>query len=115
MRGASSGFSVLVAGELLAIIFVHGAAVGVMVTFVGLAGFAFAGNRAGAASPQQLKQACRDGTLAAVGAWLLTAPLRLAAQNAPSWRFAGVELAFAALVGGLAALIVARATRSTDG
>lgn len=112
VRGASSGFSVLVVGELLGIIFLRGAAVGVMVTFVGLAGFAFAGNRAGAVSPGQLKQACRDGSLAAVGAWLLTVPLRITAGNPPSWRLGAVELGFAAAVGGLAGIIVARAIRS---
>ena len=116
VRGASSGFSVLLAGELLGIIFLSGAAVGVLVTFVGLAGFAFAGNRAGGASAGQPKRAARDGMLAAVGAWLLTLPLRIAAQNAPDLRFVAVQLAFAAAVGGLAGIIVARAAaRSADG
>lgn len=115
MSGASAGFTVLLVGEILAVVILRGAAVGVAVTFVGVTGYAVAGNRAAASSGGSTRTAARDGSLAAVGAWLLTLPLRLADRSFPGWHITMVELVFALIVGALAGSIVARATRKAGG
>lgn len=98
-KGASTGFTVLVLGELLAPLAgaVSSVLAGLWLSLVGAAGFAVAGRRVGLA-----RRVLLQGSVAALTALTLTLPLRLlsGAQQSP-YAFA-VSAVFALVVGGLA-------------
>ena len=110
MRGASVGFTVLLLGELVARVFL-GFQIGLALYLVAALAYALAGNRAARGTPS-VRDAARDGALAAVASYGLTMPLRVILHEGPSIRAAEVAIAFAAIVGALAAVIVARARRA---
>ena len=101
MRGASTGFTVLLVGELLAPLAAGlGSVVGLLwLSLVGAAGFVTAGSRVGTARITWLQ-----GGLAAVAALALTVPLRMLVglDTAEQWYAVGVSAIFGLVVGALA-------------
>lgn len=109
MRGASWGFSVLLVGELL-VLNALGMNDGLVLYVVAAAAYALAGNRAVRPPIASVRDAARDGALAATGAYALTVPLRLIVGSTSTTVLSVVvAAAFAAVVGGLAGTIVGRA------
>ncbi|MCW2616250.1 MAG: hypothetical protein JWN08_3244 [Frankiales bacterium] len=99
VRGASTGFTVLVLGELLAPVAgaVSSVLAGLWLSLVGAAGFALAGRRVGRA-----RRTVLQGAAAALGALTLTLPLRVLADAPQSPYAFAVSAVFAVVVGGLA-------------
>lgn len=109
VKGGLTGFLILVFGELITFP-IRGS--GLILYWVALIAYAVAGNRAAAASVQSAPRAARDGALAAAFAFCLTLPLRLAAHSSSlSLLYVAVQIPTALVVGGLAAMIAARARR----
>jgi xanthine/uracil permease len=101
VRGASTGFTVLLLGELLSPL-VSGLSpvVGLLwLSLVGAAGFVVAGSRVGVARAPRLQ-----GSLAALAALVLTIPLRMLAglETAQQWYAVLVSAVFGLLVGAIA-------------
>jgi hypothetical protein len=109
VRGGFQGFVILLFGELLTLPFRGN---GLILYWVALVAYAWAGNRAASASLASVPRAARDGAGAAVFAYLLTIPLRQMSHSLSfSFLYTVVALATAVIIGGLAAVIVARARR----
>jgi hypothetical protein len=108
VRGASGGFSVLVVGELVAIAvgLVSGPVGGVVFALTAAAGPVTAGTLAARSGPPVLQ-----GVLAAVLAYVLTVPLRLAGPGLPASE-ATFGVVAAAVLGAVAGRLAQRAGRS---
>lgn len=110
VRGGFQGFVILLFGELLTLPFRGN---GLILYWVALVAYAWAGNRAATASLASVPRAARDGACAAVFAYLLTIPLRQMAHSLSfSFLYTVLALVTALVIGGLAAVIVARARRT---
>lgn len=98
-KGASSGFTVLVLGELLSPLAgaVSELLAGLWLSLVGAAGFVVAGRRVGLA-----RRALVQGAVAALAALTLTLPLRLLSRSEQSPYAFAVSAVFAVVVGALA-------------
>ncbi len=98
-KGASSGFTVLLVGELLAPVAgaVSGVLAGLWLSLVGAAGFVVAGRRVGVA-----RRPVVQGAVAALAALTLTLPLRLLSRADQSPYAFAVSAVFALVVGALA-------------
>lgn len=98
VRGASSGFTVLVLGELLLPLVGMASPVlaGLWLSLVGATGFVIAGRKVGRARRPLLQ-----GAAAALGALTLTLPLRALVGSGTGGYALVVGAVFALLVGGL--------------
>ena len=101
VQGASSGFTVLVIGELMSplVAGIHPVIGLLWLSLVGAAGFVVAGSRIGAARRTWLQ-----GALAALAALALTIPLRmLVGLDTPAqWYAVAVSAVFGLVVGAIA-------------
>jgi hypothetical protein len=101
VRGASTGFTVLLVGELLAPLAgqVNGTLGLLWVSMVGAAGFVTAGSRIGTSASPWL-----HGAVAALLALLLTVPLRLlvGVDSTAGWYRIAVSAVFSIIVGAIA-------------
>ncbi|MDE0775873.1 hypothetical protein [Nocardioides sp.] len=101
VRGASTGFTVLILGELLAPLAAQlNTTLGLLwVSMVGAAGFVVAGSRIGVASNPWLQ-----GAITALAAFLLTVPLRLLVgiDSGAGWYRLAVSAVFSIIVGAIA-------------
>ncbi len=113
VRGGFQGFVILLFGELLTLPFRGN---GLILYWVALVAYAWAGNRAASASVALVPRAARDGACAAMFAYLLTIPLRQMSHSLSfSFLYTVLALMTALIIGGLAAVIVARARRPRPG
>ena len=101
VRGASSGFTVLIIGELMSPVVagIHPMIGLLWLSFVGAAGFVVAGSRVGLARRTWLQ-----GALAALAALTLTIPLRMLVglDTAGQWYAVMVSAVFGLVVGAIA-------------
>ncbi len=106
-RGASRGFSVLLVGELVAIVvgLVSGPVGGVVFALTAAAGPVTAGILAAQSGPPVIQ-----GASAAVLAYVLTVPLRLAGPGLPA-----SEAVFSVVVAAVLGAVAGRMTRRTGG
>lgn len=110
VRGASTGFSVLVIGGLLAPMttLVSGLVATVWLTGVAVLAFVVAGRRSQAAVRPGV-----HGAAAAVLAYVLVLPLLLPFEAARSWSQVAATFATAVVVGAVTGLVAARRGRRT--
>ena len=86
---------------------------GLILYWVALIAYAVAGNRAASASTGSVRRAGRDGALAAMAAYIFIIPLQFAARHQGITVLnTAIALLAAMIVGGLAAIIVARARQT---
>jgi hypothetical protein len=113
IRGGWPGFLILLFGELINLLATGGN--GFVLLWIAIIAYAIAGNRAASASLGSTPRAVRDGALAGGFAFLLTVPLRFAATAGQTllleWWALTFQLIAGFVIGGLAALIAARARR----
>lgn len=112
VRGASTGFSILVIGGLLApfITLVSGPATAVWLAGVAVLAFAVAARRSRSAGAPAL-----HGAVAALFSYLLVLPLLLPFERGRDVRQIGLTLATAIVVGAATAMLTARRTPAPGG
>lgn len=110
VRAASAGFTYLIIAELAAVVLgLIGLPGGLLVAVFAAAVYAVVGRRAARGNPSPVLH----GALAAIGAFVLTVPLRFIASD-PEPAFIATGAVFALVVGGFAGRIEAGAAPSDE-